>query len=71
MSEPVKLLPCAFCGDTHIRVRFTKGGYYTIGCNTVNCVACHCEGKLFRTEKEAIEAWNRRTPVKDEYEVYG
>ena len=55
-----KLLPCPFCGDTHIGVHITKGGNYVIGCNTVNCIALHCEGKLFRTEEEAIEAWNRR-----------
>lgn len=71
MSDHIKLLPCPFCGDTYIRVHFTKCGNYVMGCNTVNCVACHCEGKLFRTEKQAIEAWNRRVPVKDEYEVYG
>ena len=71
MSERIKLLPCPFCNDTYIRVHYTKGGNYVVGCNTVNCVACHTEGKLYKTEKEAIEAWNRRAPVKDEYEVYG
>ncbi len=57
MSE---LKPCPFCGDTYIRPHVTKGHKYTIGCNTVNCVGLHCEGKLFNSEAEAIEAWNRR-----------
>lgn len=70
MSDRINIA-CPFCGDTYIRVHHTKDGHYTIGCNTVNCIALHCEGKLFRTEKQAIEAWNRRVPVIDEYEVRG
>ena len=65
MSELVNLSLCPFCGDTYIRVHITKDGKYVIGCNTVNCVALHCEGKPFRTEEEAIEAWNRRVPAKE------
>ena len=57
MSE---LKPCPFCGDTYIRPHIIKGGNYTIGCNTVNCVGLHCEGKLFKSEAEAVNAWNRR-----------
>lgn len=54
------LKPCPFCGDTAIRPHITGYGGYKIGCNTVNCVGLHCEGKLFESEEEAIESWNRR-----------
>lgn len=54
-----KLIPCPFCGDTYIRVR-AKIGYYTVGCNTLTCVCLHTYSKPFKTEEDAIEAWNRR-----------
>lgn len=50
---------CPFCGDTYIMVRRKKEGY-VVGCNTVNCIVCHVRIMPFRTEREAIEAWNRR-----------
>ena len=55
-----KLKPCPFCNDTYIRVHFTKGGNYVVGCNTLNCVCLHSEGKLFNSTEKAVEAWNRR-----------
>lgn len=50
---------CPFCGDTYIMVRRKKEGY-VVGCNTVNCIVCHVRIMPFRTEREAIESWNRR-----------
>lgn len=64
VTEP-KLKPCPFCGDTYIRPHIIKGGSYTIGCNTLNCVGLHCEGKLFKSETEAVNAWNRRAKDDD------
>ena len=54
------LKPCPFCNDTYIRVHFTKGGNYVVGCNTLNCVCLHSEGKLFSSVEKAVDAWNRR-----------
>lgn len=55
-----KLLPCPFCGDTYIQMRFTKGGNYVVGCNSLSCVCLYTEGKLYNDKEKAIEAWNRR-----------
>ena len=57
------LKPCPFCGDTYINIRRKKEGY-NVGCNTVNCIACHVRTRVYKTEQDAIEAWNRR--VQDE-----
>ena len=56
-----ELMPCPFCGDTYIGVHRIKYGNFTIGCNTLGCICLHTEGKLYSTENDAIEAWNRRT----------
>lgn len=53
------LKPCRFCGDTYIKVHRKDGGY-VVGCNTVNCIVCHVRTTPYKTEVEAIEAWNRR-----------
>lgn len=57
MSE---LKPCPFCGDTYIRPPYLRDGSYRIGCNTVNCICLHTQGKGFASEEDAIKAWNRR-----------
>ena len=57
MSE--KLKSCPFCGDTYIKTYRSRAGYQ-VGCNTVNCIACHAYARAYKTENEAIEAWNRR-----------
>ena len=54
------LSPCPFCGDTYIRVHFTKCGNFDVGCNTLNCICLHTEGKLYKNKEDAIKAWNRR-----------
>lgn len=61
--------PCPFCGDRYIMVHTTKGGGYTIGCNTLNCVCLYTEGKLFKSEEDAAESWNKRT-MPDEICLY-
>ena len=58
------LKPCPFCGDTYISIHSTKGGNYIVGCNTLKCIGLYCEGKLFNSKEEAIEAWNRRAEIK-------
>ena len=61
LCEVIKsdLKPCPFCGDLFIYTH-RKNGKYTIGCNSLNCVCLHTEGKLFNSEEDAIEAWNKR-----------
>ena len=59
----MKLKSCPFCNDTYIMVH-KKDGNYVVGCNTLNCVCLHSEGKLFSSREKAVNAWNRR--VSDE-----
>ena len=54
-----KLKNCPFCGDTYIKIYHSRAGYQ-VGCNTVNCIACHGYVRAYKTEKEAVDAWNRR-----------
>lgn len=55
----IKLKPCPFCG----------GEAYVVGIDDNEAhflwAACrNCGGMTFKTEKEAIEAWNRRSEGK-------
>lgn len=56
---------CPFCGDTYIMVRKSRAGYF-VGCNTINCIACNVGARQYKTEAEAIEAWNRRAGEQNE-----
>ena len=54
------LKPCPFCG--HKAVIINTGNhfpkmFYRIVCES----SCTMQGKLYDTEEEAIEVWNRRT----------
>ena len=60
-----ELKSCPFCGDTYVKVHLTKGYSFTVGCNTVNCICLHTEGKTFKTQEDAIKAWNRRVTDAD------
>jgi len=52
-----ELLPCPFCGSKNLNTSLD-----TIGkTSCVWCYDCETEGPVKHTEKEAIEAWNRRT----------
>lgn len=50
-----ELKPCPFCGSKHIR--FKRGSNAGVW---LQCENCFTEINLYRTEEEAIEAWNRR-----------
>lgn len=75
-----KLLPCPFCGGM-ASVQLIDPRLYRPTMNHPFAVVCYaCDlffgydvdyGGRFDSETEAIEAWNRRVSVKDEYEVYG
>lgn len=57
MQEELK--PCPFCGgEGCVQKHVFKGYTDTFG---VVCLDCCCETRQFyKTEAEAIEAWNRR-----------
>lgn len=49
-----KLKPCPFCGGMNLY--YAEGRFYAVEC-------VDCGGKVvgaYRTEEEAVEAWNRR-----------
>ena len=59
-----KILHCPFCSGEAQTVHY--GSFVT-----VCCTECGAKIKWYEWDKDAIEAWNRRVPVADEYEVYG
>lgn len=61
MSTQVKvdLLPCPFCGGEATNVPYKNGKYYEVRCENKDCAVIVFTG-VKDTEKEAIEAWNRR-----------
>ena len=57
----VKLKPCPFCGGEAIQIFDVYDGTYVYGCCTIRCVGNAITNKMrLKTDKEAIEAWNRR-----------
>ena len=52
-----ELRPCPFCWGTNLEVRSTPFVGFTVRCWNDTCLA---SGLYKGTEKEAIEAWNRR-----------
>lgn len=66
-TDPSALLPCpsVICGYAEPSVRHYSHGF-DVECP--NCNASTTEGR-FKTEAEAIAAWNRRTPVAPEPDV--
>ena len=64
MSEPTELLPCPFCGgEANVIDHHNDDGSVSVGCNNDTCLGFSGLGWLYKTEAEAIEAWNTRTPV--------
>lgn len=54
-----RIEPCPFCGGPgEIRQSGGGGGYYPW--IYVSCFDCDATGSLFKSEEEAIEAWNDR-----------
>ena len=57
-----KLKPCPFCGGEAELVQHQVVGYpddFYVECVTNECIMS-LGGLCYETEKEAIEAWNRR-----------
>ncbi len=58
-----ELKPCPFCGETRVYIErvvaYTPTGYgYSVRCG--NIPYCGAIQRLFYTEEEATEAWDRR-----------
>ena len=72
MDKP-ELKPCPFCGGEALTIYWDGSKTYSVGC--VNTFVCHGgthTSKIYRTEQEAAEAWNRRAEqtgewLEDEY----
>lgn len=65
MQIEMKLKPCPFCGndDPTITMRKGKDGWrdrYAVLCDYEDN-GCGAEGPWYHTEREAVDAWNRRT----------
>ena len=58
MSE---LLPCPFCGgEANVIDHHNDNGSVSVGCNNDTCLGFSGLGWLYKTEAEAIAAWNSR-----------
>jgi Lar family restriction alleviation protein len=64
----MKLKPCPFCSDTHIRIVRTDFGNIEYQGQCLHCGAT--AGPLRETRDEAIKAWNARTSGGGEMNVY-
>lgn len=59
MAE-LKPLPCPFCGsETGLYAEEHEEGYYTFF--HIHCYSCDAFGPDEITEKQAIDAWNKRS----------
>ena len=58
-----ELLPCRFCGGVARQVFTIQGETYRYECLTSRCMGnLHYQLIGFKTDAEAITAWNTRTP---------
>ena len=60
------LLPCPFCGGEAV----LNHDFHQVSCGNALCGVLP-QTWTMDTDEEAIEVWNCRVPVTDEYEVYG
>ena len=61
MSE---LLPCPFCGgEANVIDHHNDDGSVSVGCNNDTCLGFSGLGWLYKTEAEAIAAWNSRAAM--------
>ena len=58
MKTEIELKPCPFCGDKKIEIIW----YSLHKSCSVLCTNCKADIAPCRTEEQATEAWNKRTP---------
>ena len=65
-----ELSACPFCGHRaaieDIGWEYRKMGFGTHKKYVVECWKCHSRTQAYNTVEEAVEAWERRTPVASE-----
>ena len=67
-SELDKIKPCPFCGKMPMiksdirypRPKCEAMTAYEVVCNNYRCIIYNADNNYYKTEAEAIEAWNRR-----------
>ena len=68
-EEMTKLKPCPFCGGTNVKMYSENDpslhGFIHI-CEVDGDGMVKIESRLFQTEEQAIEAWNRRAATEKE-----
>lgn len=55
-----RLKPCPFCGSDGVVSQKKDLETWIVECSNKRCPASYMIGWDYETEKEAIEAWNRR-----------
>lgn len=66
IPSDVTLLPCPFCGgEASVIDHHNDDGSVSVGCADDTCLGFSGIGWLYKTEDEAVEAWNRRAAVTD------
>lgn len=60
MNTSEKCKPCPFCGGEQRTVYMPMSGKYY-----GECVRCFMRTRVFNTEDELMDYWNRRTPCKE------
>ena len=57
-----KLKPCPFCGEVACQIFDVWTETYKYGCLTSGCIgSVHNQSFSFKTDAQAIKAWNTRT----------
>ena len=69
MSDETTLLSCPFCGgEANVIDHHNDDGSVSVGCNNDTCLGFSGLGWLYKTEAEAIAAWNTRASNHYPYE---
>lgn len=64
MSDETTLLPCPFCGgEASVIDHHNDDGSVSVGCDNDTCLGFSGLGWLYKTEAEAIAAWNTRATL--------
>lgn len=58
-----KLLPCPFCGSKFAEIQYKPKNHSTFPYR-VRCTTCFAKLDWYKSEKVAVEAWNKRGGVK-------
>jgi len=56
--KEIDLKKCPFCGREDIHAKIVNHDGYDVG--IVFCINCGAQVRVFNSQEEAIEVWNRR-----------